>query len=881
MSRRDDRAEDALEWTLPDINALKPPDDPEARAALRAEMQSSWTGEIPVLRDLAGPPADTVATPRRRGRHASADDEHPAPDGTEPGRAWLLVPRPEGRRGRHAGVDVDQTAEIADLSAAVEQHAAAVEQHAATVEHAGTESARAVGETPDRDDDEPGDRPDPPDTPGGAAGDTGADAGSADDAGSGGARETGGPGRGFGLRTPALVIGVAAACLFTGGAGTVAAMDKSVTITVDGQPRAVSTLSGDVAGALSAAGLTVGQHDTLAPSPGTAIQDGSQIRLDRGRLVTVVLDGHQRQIWTTARTVDAALAEVGADDARRQVSANRSRAIPLPGPAVTGRTENTVRLVVAGKARSATTTAATVADLLRQKKIVLGPADEVTPAGATAVTDGLTVTVTRRTVVRTTARQTLPQPADRTVQDDTVRRHVTTVTEGHVGVEELQYSAVTTNGHQGARELFSTRVLRPAEATTTHVGTKIVSEQDAWNVPWDKMAMCESSGKWDINTGNGTYGGLQFETATWLSMGGGEFAPRADLATQDAADRSRREALRCSRVSLRGTARGCRAGDSGSTPAAGEPVLAARTVGEPGIRPCQDGSVTSPNRLLGAAEIRRLAAELDLRPTKTLGQNFVHDANTVRRIVAAADLQPGDHVLEVGPGLGSLTLALLETVADGHRHRDRPPTGRAAADHGRRAPAGPCRAADRAHRRRPHRHRQPIWATRPTRRPRWWRTCRTTSRCRCCCTCWPSCRRCDRVLVMVQAEVADRLAAGPGSRTYGAPSVKARLVRHRSGGPGRSAGPSSGRSRAWIRRWWPCDRHDEPRQADRAATFAVIDAAFAQRRKTLRSALAGWAGSPAAAESVLRAAGVDPSASGETLDVDDYIAIAAARGAGA
>ena len=563
MSRRDESGEDALEWTLPDINALKPPDDPEARARLRADMQSSWTGEIPVLRDLAGAPADTGAAPKRRGRHASADDEHPAPEGTETGRTWLLVPRPEGRRGRHAVLDVDQTVEIENLPAAVEQHAAAVEQAGpasaeppdqdsseqpaesaeqseateSTSDGEPTDSSSGTGHTHDPGDNRPDDGPEPPATS--ADADQNADEAADDDAGSdpdgegnpGPGGRTRGSG-GFGVRAPALVLGVVAACLLTGGAGTVAAMDKSVTITVDGQPREVSTLSGDVAGALSAAGLTVGEHDALAPTSGTAIRDGSQIRLDRGRLLTVVLDGQQRQVWTTARTVDAALAELGADDSRLELSANRSRSIPLQGLSVTGTTEHTVRLTVAGKAKADTTTAPTVAELLRENKIVLGADDEVAPAATTVLSDGLTVTVTRRTLVRTTQRRALPQPADRTIKDATVRRHVTTRTQGHPGVEELQYLAVTTNGRRGSRELVNTKMIRPAVATTTHVGTKIVEERDAWNVPWDKMAMCESSGKWDINTGNGTYGGLQFETATWLSMGGGDFAPRADLATK-------------------------------------------------------------------------------------------------------------------------------------------------------------------------------------------------------------------------------------------------------------------------------------------------------------------------------------------------------------
>ena len=155
-----------------------------------------------------------------------------------------------------------------------------------------------------------------------------------------------------------------------------------------------------------------------------------------------------------------------------------------------------------------------------------------------------------------------------------------------------------------------------------------------------------------------------------------------------------------------------------------------------------------PVSLLGAAEIRRLADELDLRPTKTLGQNFVHDANTVRRIVAAAGLRSTDHVLEVGPGLGSLTLGLLDTSAAvtaveiDPRLAGRLP--RTVAEHAPERP-GYLRVItadaleitgdrlallDARCRRRP-----PI-------PPPWWRTCRTTSPCRCCCTCWPRCRLC-------------------------------------------------------------------------------------------------------------------------------------------
>jgi 16S rRNA (adenine1518-N6/adenine1519-N6)-dimethyltransferase len=290
------------------------------------------------------------------------------------------------------------------------------------------------------------------------------------------------------------------------------------------------------------------------------------------------------------------------------------------------------------------------------------------------------------------------------------------------------------------------------------------------------------------------------------------------------------------------------------------------------------GVTVGEARLLGPVEVRALAAELDLRPTKRLGQNFVHDANTVRRIVRAAELTPDDVVVEVGPGLGSLTLALLPEVAAVHAVEIDPVlAARLPATVADRAPA----LADRlvVHAADALRVRARDFAADPG----------ATDRLPTALVAnlpynvavpvvlhllaeLPGIRR---GLVMVQAEVAERLAAAPGSRTYGVPSAKLAWF-----AAARRAGPVP---RAVF---WPVpgvdsgllafDRH-EPPPGDRAAVFAVVDAAFAQRRKVLRSALAGWAGSAAAAEVALRAAGVDPGARAETLTIGDFARIAAAR----
>ncbi|MPQ99410.1 16S rRNA (adenine(1518)-N(6)/adenine(1519)-N(6))-dimethyltransferase RsmA [Modestobacter sp. I12A-02628] len=272
--------------------------------------------------------------------------------------------------------------------------------------------------------------------------------------------------------------------------------------------------------------------------------------------------------------------------------------------------------------------------------------------------------------------------------------------------------------------------------------------------------------------------------------------------------------------------------------------------------------------LLGPTAIRGLAQQLDLRPTKSLGQNFLHDANTIRRIVRTADLLADDVVCEVGPGLGSLTLGLLPACAAvvaveiDPRLADQLP--RTVAE---RAPAladrltvvtadalrvtelpGPPPTALVANL--PYNVAVPVLLHLLELLP----SIRTA-------------------LVLVQAEVAERLAAAPGSPAYGIPSVKAAWYAdvRRAGAVGRPV-------------FWPAPNVDSglvslrrrpAPPGDRAATFAVVDAAFATRRKGLRAALARWAGSPAAADQRLRAAGIDPTTRGEQLSVTDFARLAA------
>ena len=277
-------------------------------------------------------------------------------------------------------------------------------------------------------------------------------------------------------------------------------------------------------------------------------------------------------------------------------------------------------------------------------------------------------------------------------------------------------------------------------------------------------------------------------------------------------------------------------------------------------------------QLLGPVEIRELAAALGVTPTKRLGQNFVHDPNTVRRIVAAAELSPDDRVVEVGPGLGSLTLGLLDEAAHvtaleiddrlaqqlGKTVELRAPSAAHKLDivhmdalktSQRDVSGEPTALVANL----PYNVSVPVLLHLLAE--------------------FPSIRR---VLVMVQKEVADRLAAKPGTKIYGVPSVKAAFY-----------GEVSQAGTIGKHVFWPAPniesglvRIDVDPERDRSVrdkVFPLIDAAFAQRRKTLRSTLASVYGSAAEAEAALREAGIDPGLRGEKLGVEDFVRLGEAR----
>ena len=358
------------------------------------------------------------------------------------------------------------------------------------------------------------------------------------------------------LRKPVLVGIAALVVALVAGGGVVAAAHKTVPVTVDGQQQEVGTLAGSVEGALDSAGLTIAEHDTVAPSVDTAISDGSQIVVERGRLLTLTIDGQTREVWTTATTVEEALAELGQNPAAFKLSADRSRQIPVDGLAVTADTLYDASVSVGGAAAAPVQSAAkTVGDFLTEQAIVLGPEDTVDPAVTTPLSNGLVISVARVATTTVTEEAEVAQPADQKVEDSSLAAGSSTVTQqGSPGKDSVTYQVTTVNGAETAKNEVGRTPITPASASVITVGTKqralpaarrpaAVLESDSSSlvqqlgrpssssssapvssgssgINWDGIANCESTNNWSINTGNGYYGGLQFDAGTWANGGG-------------------------------------------------------------------------------------------------------------------------------------------------------------------------------------------------------------------------------------------------------------------------------------------------------------------------------------------------------------------------
>jgi len=280
----------------------------------------------------------------------------------------------------------------------------------------------------------------------------------------------------------------------------------------------------------------------VSPSADAHVQDGSVINVNLAKAVKVSLDGAERTISTTAPTVEGLVTELGVASAS-QVSVPKDAQLAVSGSFVSISTPKKVSLVADGKAAATTTTAATVAKVLEDAGLSLGASDRVSQPGNAPVVNDMVIKVSRVDVSKT-ANTTEPVAFETltTESADMFKGEKKVTQAGVAGTTSKNFKLVLVDGREASRTLVSETVsVQPVTEKVT-VGTKEKPKPAAntgAEAPammnqgmWDKIAQCESGGNWSINSGNGYYGGLQFDVGTWLSSGGGAYAPNAAAATK-------------------------------------------------------------------------------------------------------------------------------------------------------------------------------------------------------------------------------------------------------------------------------------------------------------------------------------------------------------
>ncbi|MEU9039138.1 ubiquitin-like domain-containing protein, partial [Streptomyces sp. NPDC048352] len=308
-----------------------------------------------------------------------------------------------------------------------------------------------------------------------------------------------------------------------GGTTAFVAADKAVRLTVDGVPRTLHTFAGNVDELLAAEGLGVGPHDLVAPAPGSPLDDGQQVVVRYGRPLRLTLDGTTRQVWTTARTVDGALRQLGVRVEGAYLSTPRTAPVPRSGLTLGVRTERGVTFMADGRERTIRTNAATVQEALDQAGITLHGQDTTSVPPDSFPRDGQTVTVLRITGTREVREERIPYETERV--EDAALFAGTEVVErvGRPGARRVTYALRTVNGVRQQPRKIAEEVVREPVSQRVLVGTKplptSVSGADGLN--WAALAQCESGGRPSATDPSGTYGGLyQFDVRTWQALGG-------------------------------------------------------------------------------------------------------------------------------------------------------------------------------------------------------------------------------------------------------------------------------------------------------------------------------------------------------------------------
>jgi len=336
--------------------------------------------------------------------------------------------------------------------------------------------------------------------------------------------------------SPSLRLLVGALLLALVFAGGYAVADhKTVTLNVDGTDMTVMTMRSRVIDIVRENGFEVNGRDDLYPAGDQRVDDADTIVLRRSRPLQISLDGQDtKQVWTTASTVDEALAELSMTDTA-PVAASRGSRVPLSGMALPVVSAKAVQINDGGVEKTVRLAAPNVAALLAAAGAPLEQRDTAAPSASSPVTTGMRIDVTRVRIEKITERVPLAPHAQR-IEDVTINMSRTVVEDpGAPGTQDVTFAVAKVNGVETGRLPVSNVVVTPARDSVLRVGAKPGTEVPPVTngAAWAAISRCESGGNWAINTGNGYYGGVQFDQNTWERSGGLRYAGRADLATRE------------------------------------------------------------------------------------------------------------------------------------------------------------------------------------------------------------------------------------------------------------------------------------------------------------------------------------------------------------
>jgi uncharacterized protein YabE (DUF348 family) len=331
----------------------------------------------------------------------------------------------------------------------------------------------------------------------------------------------------------ALVFALLLTLTFAGGVAV--ANHKTVTLTVDGAQMTVATMKSRVIDVVKENGYVVGDRDDLYPAGDQPVHQSDAIVLRRSRPLQISEDGQgSREVWTTASTVDEALSQLSMTD-KAPAAASRGSRVPLGGMSLPVVSAKDVTINDGGVVSNVHLAAANVAGLLAAAGAPLEQSDTVVPAATSPVTEGMAIQVTRVRIEKVTQQIPLP-PNNQRIEDPTMNMSRQVVENpGTPGVQDVTFAIAKVNGIETGRLPVANVIVTPSVDGVLRVGAKPGTEVPpvANGSTWDALAGCESGGNWAINTGNGFYGGVQFDQNTWERQGGLRYAARADLATRE------------------------------------------------------------------------------------------------------------------------------------------------------------------------------------------------------------------------------------------------------------------------------------------------------------------------------------------------------------